>query len=949
MQKKILITSIFLILLSPKNAFARDPYPYNPRLKLQLMPLIVKENPHTIPNPQSMLTQNGTYRSGLIAFSCAGLLNKPTNLRADDFYVDEAVYLSAKSVDNQSLAESLCQQRYNVSAQNVKIPFLKNNKTDGNCPNPNTPYDANCYNYPLGQDFLGSIMSPLGFMWTTPLIYTAGGNVPNLCGENHNTRCSDDCIYTPFGPSNDLSWHNELIDLTNNLGHHCVAPPYTTSGVWWNWLRQQIIDKKNSLSQEQYAGLVDVGIYLGIDGEGRPIKSSASLDPDTAWRPVNGSLNDLNAKFASYVSAVVGVVKDEFQGKVIRSHTDTEFLKTFLDRGVEPHRESLSSDHFYNYFYKGVDSFFGYWQGFANRFWVTNSQGLLPAWPPSYQLIFAALSMHTDIITGIPTVGLYDNGKGSMLKFANDYIGRDTRDTPGVWSFLRETDYPKERVMDDPRDRQDKGQNVSGKYGDYEFYLYRSEDLEGNKTVPVQASYVLGKNPEVKKQMYSWNEQPVFGTFQEDPRGYNYTRNITKDLYVGRKNNAPDNQYMSFDIDDGYAYRYAGNPGASYDVRIVYFGENPGQPSFDFEYKDRSGGNQTHSINRNNDNLWHEAKFTLDNAFFDNNMSSNQMYPADFRLKTNGTIIQVVEIRASPQISLTQDPRPKAQIRCDIREENGPEDGIFSVGLNRNLIIRARLLKDDNTTPIPNARIMSTYNSEWNLAKSAKTDSNGVAVSPLSTTNRADSSGFMGEEGDVHWKDSVYSVQTYFPGNNDYQPSRNDCTLHVTNSRSINDTNNRKLVITSIIPGNPRLTVKYKIIRPNSTQEGDIHTVQIGKAEGFYESDTNAQTIGISYTGEGYMAFNNFTVNGSGALIPSGAPSPTTSPNPVLNLKRGVNLITSFPHYNSPQRLRNLPTGCEKTSTRPNNFFKPHVNNFGGYTFLDGNKYYIFCSQDTTW
>lgn len=865
---------LFLSNLSP--VFARDPYPLRTRIQYPYIDGAVGADPATMKKP------DGT-RSDIISFYCTIDPNKPSK------------FLNDPGIDTLEKATQACNSRFQ-GVISVNKPYLKNNK---NVTLDDEKYDINGYDWPIG-DFLESTTNKPGFKWVTPLVYESLYGTPL-------SPSYPDCFFKANGPD-----PVRITRVVNGVTQVCFSPPYTTAGSnWWNWL----IGRIDSMKPADLSSIASVGIYLGIDGEGRPLKSGDGWKADDP---------DLETRFyRDYVPAVLKAIKDRYQGKVIRGHTDEPERILYLENGLDFHRESLNADGQHNYLYKGL-GVWGWWQGFANYYYVTNTQGL-QSWPPMYQTILAGLSMHTDMITGYILTGLYDNGKGDILKFAGDYMGKNINDTPGVWSFLRETIFKKEA-----------GDNTSGKYGDYDYYLYRAEDLANNQTEPVGADTVRSQAPNTIKQIYSWNENQVFGV---------------KNYIVGRKNKSGSN-YMSFDIDDGY--RYAGKTGVNFDVRLIFL--DVGGGNIKFQYKNTNGEQKEYVINKQDSKLWKEVKFTLFDAYFNNNMS-DYPYPTDFRLETNGSTIHLIEVRGSGNLLQVQ--RPKAQISCDIADpdNNNPTLGVYSMGFNRNLSIRAKLL-DNNNNPIPGERVMFTYNTEWNLAKSAKTDSSGLATSTLSTTPRPDSSGFVGG-GYRDYQDSTYSIQAFYPGSANYQPSRNDCYIHIVNSPNKSYSKNTRMQITNVntsqIASTGKISVSFDIYDVNN-QKIASETKSLGRAEGFFSDDPNSQTIPVLWNVDGYfMTSNHVTVKGSGTF-PSEPPYPTspnatpTPANPTINLKTGLNYVT-FPHFNQTQNLNNLPSNCKEVSLRSNNFFfKTFIKNFTpSYNFVEGKKYYISCSQNSNW
>jgi len=218
-------------------------------------------------------------------------------------------------------------------------------------------------------------------------------------------------------------------------------------------------------------------------------------------------------------------------------------------------------------------------------------------------------------------------------------------------------------------------------------------------------------------------------------------------------------------------------------------------------------------------------------------------------------------------------PPKRGQVSCELvrRAGDNPQEGMDSVGLNQMITVRAKLT-DEQGRPLAHERVMFTYNTEWNLAKSAQTDEEGVAYQTLSTANKLTSSGFMGAESGRTDKASYYSVQVYYPGNREVQPSRNDCGLLVTNSTGSSDPLNTRLKVrnvdTSMANQTGKVRVRYQILDGENRVVADGEQ-DLGKAEGFYADDPNWQTLPVMwFSRDWHPAFNNVTVAGTGDPLP---------------------------------------------------------------------------------
>ncbi|MCX5910060.1 MAG: fibronectin type III domain-containing protein, partial [Deltaproteobacteria bacterium] len=704
-----------------------------------------------------------------------------------------------------------------------------------------------------------------GSTWVTPQVYGS------LYGERLRDVLSDDdrraycrpgvwdcdCFFKPAGPIN--TWVKVERGYNPTYGDQCYAPPYATSGDWWTWVVSQIENRKNGL-QADIDQMFSVGVFLGVDGEGRPLKSG------DGWRLAGGGSGaEMEAQFNnSYVPAVINKVLDLYPGKTIRSQTDADFKDLFLEAGIDFHRESLAADEQHAYLYEGLQwTGMGWWQGFADHFWVTNSLGLGQQWPPLYISTLGALSKHTDGMTG----GLdwwQEKLTPAFSEWAKSYMARDLRDTPGVWTFLRDTNVRKKEWYVDWGSAdcgakehlyENYAGNYSGKYGDYDFYLYRPEKLEGNQTVAVKAiDLPAGTNEQIYG--YRTSRSLWVNTSCEGKDGI--AKSVQSSLYVGRKVTGG-SRYMSVDIDDGYLARYAGQAGVSWNFRIVFLDQ--GSDIFKLQYQGKDGQWREKQVTKTNTNLWKEITINVTDAVFNNSASQGAAngadYPTDFRLDfgnpTIASIIHFIEVSAKGGLA-KEEVRPKAQVSADLIRNKGddPQKGIYSVGLNQIFWVKATLM-DNQGNPIPNERIMFTYNTEWNLAKSALTDQNGVAYQWFSTANNPNSSGFLAGGSDGY-KASSYSVQAYFPGSEKYQPSRNDAKLWVTDSPSPTDTRNLRMEIKDISPVqlDGKVKVTYQLYNPAGPVGGAV-VVSIGRKEGFYADDPDVQTISIFGLANGHF------------------------------------------------------------------------------------------------
>lgn len=179
-----------------------------------------------------------------------------------------------------------------------------------------------------------------------------------------------------------------------------------------------------------------------------------------------------------------------------------------------------------------------------------------------------------------------------VLDFVNRYAGRTLQDTPGVWVALRETRetwYPQR--------------------GNFDFWLYQNDDAPGGRTIPL---WDVGVQPEGR-----------------------YTR---------RTDQANDNPYMAFDIDNGYLHR----PSSPVSITITYLDQ--GFDAWVLQY-DAYGSNEQVAgrVQKTNTGTWRTVTFVLTDAELADGMPGGGRFPgSDFRIWSAGDgdeIVHFVEVR----------------------------------------------------------------------------------------------------------------------------------------------------------------------------------------------------------------------------------------------------------------------------------------------------------------
>ena len=182
-----------------------------------------------------------------------------------------------------------------------------------------------------------------------------------------------------------------------------------------------------------------------------------------------------------------------------------------------------------------------------------------------------------------------------FLRFVNRHLGVTLKNTPSVWIALRETE-----------------QSWMPQWGDYQFWLYRRDDIPGGKTVPL------------------WN----VGT-------HKYGR------YTRRTDQATGNPYMFFNVDDGYMY--GGQQAIT--LTVIYYDQGNDRWFLDY---DAVGGTGRREVRKTNTLTWKKAVFVIDDASFANRLAGG----SDFRIDCAGDgdeIIHFVQVEKRGGVS---DPTP---------------------------------------------------------------------------------------------------------------------------------------------------------------------------------------------------------------------------------------------------------------------------------------------------
>jgi len=243
----------------------------------------------------------------------------------------------------------------------------------------------------------------------------------------------------------------------------------------------------------------------------------------------------------------------------------------------------------------------------------------------------------------------FDNVAYVRDGFVSDHLGKTIENTPDVWVALRDT-----------VDRKPADWYTSGKYGDFEYWLYRVEDtrtypgasdsntrdytdggntynvdLEGSKTV------VIGDAPFESRQAYFGN--------------YDSWDGPAESLVTRRTDQAHGQNYMAFIVDADYPPKENGWVG--WKVSVRYFDQ--GSDQFWIDYTGlNSQMKQSFKITKSNQQVWKTADFFLTDAKFDNvllqDMVGGGLYGIDFRLNAGNDGDEIIHmVKATSGLDLS--------------------------------------------------------------------------------------------------------------------------------------------------------------------------------------------------------------------------------------------------------------------------------------------------------
>lgn len=379
--------------------------------------------------------------------------------------------------------------------------------------------------------------------------------------------------------------------------------------------------------------ITSVVINTGLDGETQPIKDwYCNWDSllDTECPP------GVRYRFQQYMLTCMDVYRQAFPDKTLFINNApggsgirqlTSNYAATLDPPVGLKHSGMLAD---------LDSHRGYGDFVGSWDMIRTYSMTLPIWLESpfswgtselkYWSYLCGLHYHPDAIDVHPD--LLTMVDPAILRWVGRHLGVDIWETPSVWTVLRDYEFP----------RQDWGSGgVSGKMGDFTFWLYR-RDIAGGGAVRV------------------WREN-LPGVAQNSI----YSRQAR------RTDQTSGQSYMYFDIDDAYPYvgqKPLDEPGGnvSFLVRVIFL--NQGSDTISLQYRNYDGTLVSETLQKGSGlgevNNWVDHTFTLYDAYMDNGFGSGK---ADFRISCNNDgdeTVHLVEVIGNWGEPPTPTPIPSA-------------------------------------------------------------------------------------------------------------------------------------------------------------------------------------------------------------------------------------------------------------------------------------------------
>lgn len=223
-----------------------------------------------------------------------------------------------------------------------------------------------------------------------------------------------------------------------------------------------------------------------------------------------------------------------------------------------------------------------------------------------------------------------------IMGWAKEYLGKELDDIPSAWVLLRESGY---------RD------SYYPQKGNYGFGVQQDDSISGGRTVVAsyRHEHELVRDPAfypagVRAEIVSVDDNPSLSVLRNpDPSDTMDTNPSFKGWICRRTDQATNNRYMWFKIDDDYVY---GGP-AEATITVDYFDRRDGA-SDTWQLVYAAVGNSykvAGTVVKANTNTWKQASFHVTDAMFAN----MQLGGADFRIDCMGDgdeYVHMVEVEA---------------------------------------------------------------------------------------------------------------------------------------------------------------------------------------------------------------------------------------------------------------------------------------------------------------
>jgi hypothetical protein len=341
-------------------------------------------------------------------------------------------------------------------------------------------------------------------------------------------------------------------------------------------------------------------INTGLDGETQPVK-----DIHCPWNTyLDQQASSVRYNFTKFMQEVMGVYRQAFPNKTIYINnapggSGTRKLTSDWAASFSPPIGLKHSGMWVDLdSHQGHGDFCGSWD------MIKAYSTTLPIWLESpfglgskehrYWALIAGLNYHPDAIDCHPE--FFTQSDPEWLKFTTAHLGVTIQNTPSVWTVMRDFEFPLVSWGNS---------GVSGKMGDWTFWLYRRENAPQSATERVWREAM----PAAKTHVFS-----------------RQTR---------RTRQSDNNIFMSFDIDDAYPYlntKPIDLPGGNVYYRVHVTILNRGTDTFSLQYRDWDGGIVSQTLRKGSAlgkvDDWVTVTFTVRDGYFSNNMPGN----TDFRI-----------------------------------------------------------------------------------------------------------------------------------------------------------------------------------------------------------------------------------------------------------------------------------------------------------------------------